>query len=287
MKPLKGEQIFIRMSDMDPRLVAEALPPSMRAGAVGEPSRRARRMSAFWNSGWTAAVLSGVVALGVLIAIIVAGQNGSGQPPVGTQVPLASNSQAEPETVVSEPETETEPITEGDTEPITEGDTEPETEPVFTMNTLAIDIEGKRSVYLEGSSRKCDYYENGEHIVIEGYWTIGSESMSASEIMEHIQSGTVVTVEIPQGTRVKVRYLQREGWRYRSVLTKWDEELTRGELKGLRSPEELSDTIAYYQVGVYYLHLYVRGNSHRDDIDEILAGENHVEYLIRLVVTEP
>ncbi len=281
MKPLKGEQIFIRMSDMDPQLVAEALPPSMRAGAGGV-TRRASRASAFWNSGWTAAVLSGVVALGVLIAIIVAGQNGSGQPPVGTQVPLASNSQAEPETVLlqSEPETETEPVTEGDTGP--------ETEPVFTMNTMAIDIEGKRSVYLEGSSRKCDYYENGEHIVIEGNWTIGSESMSAAEISEHVQNGTVVTIEIPQGTRVKVRYLQREEWTYKSVLTKWDEELTRGMLTGLRSPEELSDTIAYYQVGVYYLHLYVRGNGKNDDdMDESLVGENHVDYLIRLVVTEP
>lgn len=115
MKALNGEQIFIRMSDLDARLVAEALPPSMRAGAAGVASRRVRRASAFWSSGWTAAVLSGVVALGALIAIIVAGQNGTGQPPVGTQVPIVTG--APMESATDEPETKSkdESITESET----------------------------------------------------------------------------------------------------------------------------------------------------------------------------
>ncbi len=76
--------ILAMLSELDDDVVLDAY-----AGAVGaaDAPRRPRRQCRFgdWmNNGWVAAGLSAVVALGILVAIIMAGQGGPDVPPVGT-----------------------------------------------------------------------------------------------------------------------------------------------------------------------------------------------------------
>ena len=67
--------------------IAEAEIPALTAAAAC-PCRggKERNTPRFWESGWFAAAVSGVVAVGVMAAIILAGQGG-GRPPIGTEPP--------------------------------------------------------------------------------------------------------------------------------------------------------------------------------------------------------
>ncbi len=126
MKKLNGEEIFSLMSNLDPRLVSEAVPPSWVSDSGAMPRKVKRRPFSFLDSGWAAAILSVVVALGVLSAIIIAGRmnpGDSGEPPPGanTASPLPSDSDVTRET---DSEAGESAITETE-EPIT---TETETE---------------------------------------------------------------------------------------------------------------------------------------------------------------
>ncbi len=85
MKRLSGEQIFSLMSDIDPRLLAEAVPPSWVMADSSAPRREKRNYFAWLDSGWVAAILSTVVAIGVLVAIVMAGRMGTGDPVGGTR----------------------------------------------------------------------------------------------------------------------------------------------------------------------------------------------------------
>ena len=82
--------------------IAEAEIPALTAAAAC-PCRggKERHTPRFWESGWFAAAVSGIVAVGVMAAIILAGQGG-GRPPVGTEPPTR------PVTEVTEPESVTE-----------------------------------------------------------------------------------------------------------------------------------------------------------------------------------
>ena len=81
--------------------IAEAEIPALTAAAAC-PCRggKERNTPRFWESGWFAAAVSGIVAVGVMAAIILAGQGG-GRPPVGTEPP------SRPVTEVTEPESVT------------------------------------------------------------------------------------------------------------------------------------------------------------------------------------
>ena len=81
--------------------IAEAEIPGLTAAAAC-PCRggKERHTPRFWESGWFAAAVSGIVAVGVMAAIILAGQGG-GRPPVGTEPP------SRPVTEVTEPESVT------------------------------------------------------------------------------------------------------------------------------------------------------------------------------------
>lgn len=81
--------------------IAEAEIPALTAAAACPCRvRKERNTPRFWESGWFAAAVSGVVAVGVMAAIILAGQGG-GRPPIGTEPP------SRPVTEVTEPESVT------------------------------------------------------------------------------------------------------------------------------------------------------------------------------------
>lgn len=67
--------------------IAEAEIPALTAAAAC-PCRggKERHPPRFWESGWFAAAVSGVVAVGVMAAIVLAGRGG-GRPPIGTEPP--------------------------------------------------------------------------------------------------------------------------------------------------------------------------------------------------------
>ena len=82
--------------------IAEAEIPALTAAAACPCRvRQEHHTPRFWESGWFAAAVSGIVAVGVMAAIILAGQGG-GRPPVGTDTPT------KPVTAVTEPESVTE-----------------------------------------------------------------------------------------------------------------------------------------------------------------------------------
>ncbi len=84
MRKLNGEEIFSIMSDLDPALLSEAMPPSW----VGKGSTKRhplRTLGRWLQTGWAAAILSVVVAVGVVSAIIIAGRPGVIDSPAGSQ----------------------------------------------------------------------------------------------------------------------------------------------------------------------------------------------------------
>ncbi len=115
MKHMNGQQLFDIVGKVDADLIDDALPPSHAALAGKAPARRLhplRSFTRFANTGLGAAVISGVVAIGVLTAIIVAGQTGGpGTGPAGD---------------ISTPDTNREELRETDTSALS---TTPGTEP--------------------------------------------------------------------------------------------------------------------------------------------------------------
>ena len=85
--------------------IAEAEIPALTAAAACPCRvRQERHTPRFWESGWFAAAVSGIVAVGVMAAIILAGQ-GDPRPPVGTDDPRPPVTETHPHE--TEPPTET------------------------------------------------------------------------------------------------------------------------------------------------------------------------------------
>ena len=85
--------------------IAEAEIPALTAAAAC-PCRggKERHTPRFWESGWFAAAVSGIVAIGVMAAIVLAGRGG-GRPPIGTEPPTRPVTEVtEPESVTQEAE---------------------------------------------------------------------------------------------------------------------------------------------------------------------------------------
>ena len=100
MKPLLIAQ---KMTDIDDRFIlGSALPTVAPAKTPRFPA-----LSRFMNSGVAAAVISGVVAVGVLVAIVLAGRNTPSLPPVTTDDPPPVTESTEEESG-----SETEDVTE-------------------------------------------------------------------------------------------------------------------------------------------------------------------------------
>ena len=109
-----------KLTDIDDRYILESDPVT---GVILKNRPHARPLSRFLNSGLGAAVISGAVALGVLIFVVLAGRVSPETPPVtpldSTDLPPAMETDTDSE-AVTEPETETEENTQEETEAITE-----------------------------------------------------------------------------------------------------------------------------------------------------------------------
>ncbi len=111
MKPLLIAQ---KMTEIDDRFILGSIPPTVSAAK----SSRLGGLSRFLNSGLGAAVISGIVALGVLVAVIMAGQTDPKAPPANTDAPPVI------ESAEGESELDTEPVTETEAESESESETE-------------------------------------------------------------------------------------------------------------------------------------------------------------------
>lgn len=146
--------------------IAEAEIPSLTAAAAC-PCRggKERHTPRFWESGWFAAVVSGIVAVGVMAAIILAGQGG-GRPPIGTEPP------SRPVTEVTEPESVTEDAENPHTVP--EG---------FAVTDRLYDYEGETVILLRVRNETEEHVslnirmtylnEDGEKIGADGQTVLG------------------------------------------------------------------------------------------------------------------
>ena len=97
----KDHTLAYALGRVNAAYIAEAEIPALTAAAAC-PCRggKERNTPRFWESGWFAAAVSGIVAVGVMAAIILAGRGG-GRPPIGTEPP------SRPVTEVTEPESVT------------------------------------------------------------------------------------------------------------------------------------------------------------------------------------
>ena len=119
------------LGHVNPAYIAEAEIPALTA--VASCPCRERSEHRFWESGWFAAAVSGIVAIGVMAAIILAGQN-AGNPSVGTDHPRP-------------PVSETEAPAE--TEATTEAPESPHTVPEgFTVTDTRYDYRGDTVILL-------------------------------------------------------------------------------------------------------------------------------------------
>lgn len=146
--------------------IAEAEIPGLTAAAAC-PCRggKERNTPRFWESGWFAAAVSGVVAVGVMAAIILAGRGG-GRPPIGTEPPTR------PVTEVTEPESVTEDAENPHTVP--EG---------FAVTDQLYDYEGETVILLRVRNETEEHVslnirmtylnEDGEKIGTDGQTVLG------------------------------------------------------------------------------------------------------------------
>ncbi len=118
------------LGGVDDALLLDALPPSLAAGGPAvQRHRRAGGFDRFMSSGRVAAVLSTVVALGVLIAIVLAGQRDPYTTP-----PIATSGESVPDTGAPSP------VPDSDTQTVS--DTRPTTDPITApaQDTVAISV---------------------------------------------------------------------------------------------------------------------------------------------------
>ena len=111
---MKGMTIYEGLTHIDDTFILGSMP------SAASPAAKAPRfgvLSRFLSSGVGAAVISGVVAVGVLVAIVLAGRNSPSLPPVTTDDPPPVTESTEEE---SGRETEDESESEAETEPETD-----------------------------------------------------------------------------------------------------------------------------------------------------------------------
>ncbi len=169
---------------------------------------------------------------------------------------------------------------EWDAETAPETYPQPDVEPVLSMATIAVDVPGRKSIYVQGMIASCDYIEDGERIA----W-----DTSILWIGDYVGAQGVVlsTITIPQNSTASIRYLPRDGWEYSFPVKVYDEAFTDSTTHTPASTDDfafLSDRPA----GVYYVELWVNGNTPLTEE----AQENDTyeyastRYIFRLVVTD-
>ncbi len=75
--------LFAMLGNLDDDIIADTCPPDLLLSAAVRPPRREAGLGQWMNSGWAAAILSTIVAIGVLVAVVLAGQRGPGTGPAG------------------------------------------------------------------------------------------------------------------------------------------------------------------------------------------------------------
>lgn len=93
---VKNDTLAYALGHINAAYIAEAEIPALTAVAACPcRPRRERSTPRFWESGWFAAAVSGIVAVGVLSSIILAGQRNP-RPPVGTDDPRPPVTETQP-----------------------------------------------------------------------------------------------------------------------------------------------------------------------------------------------
>ncbi len=101
---MTNEQLLRALEVLPDSIILDALPPSWDPDATPAPRpKRASRLAGFFlDNGWVAAVLSAVVAIGVIVAIVLAGRGEGPVPPTGGTV----DSESAESNIDNTPETE-------------------------------------------------------------------------------------------------------------------------------------------------------------------------------------
>ncbi len=145
---MKKPTIWNCLGNIPETYIADALPPSWRGGASGAiiPPKRSRlreTLGSIFDSGWTAAILSAVVAGSLIAAIVIGGRGDHGIPVGGTTPNGESVTAHEWETPPPVPESETTAVAESETaaasdESLTDAVTETVTEPSAVETAPAV-----------------------------------------------------------------------------------------------------------------------------------------------------
>ncbi len=125
-------QPYAILSELEEDIIASTVPPSLLRLSPAVSPRRDSRMSRLMSSGWVAAVLSVVIAVGVIVAIVLAGHTDPDLPPVGIGGESETRPVVPPESETTPSDTTTPP--ESDSTP---HDTAPETVPETVPATPA------------------------------------------------------------------------------------------------------------------------------------------------------
>ncbi len=165
------------------------------------------------------------------------------------------------------------PLPETETSPV------PDIEPVLSMSTIAVDVPGRESVYVQGTITHCDYMEDGERIGWDA---------AIAWIGDYVHMPGVVlsTVTVPQSSAASIRYLPHDGWKYSFSATVYDEAFTDSTDHAPASTDDFA-FLADRPAGVYYVELWVKGNTPLTEE----APENdtyeyaNALYIFRLIVT--
>ncbi len=99
------------MNRLPDDILLDALPPSWRPNGGSVPEEKSSAISRFFSSGWVAACLSVVVAVGVIAAIVLAGRGGADDPAIDP--PAGTNGESVSDSLLAETDGETEPAGPG------------------------------------------------------------------------------------------------------------------------------------------------------------------------------
>ncbi len=247
----------------------DAIPPSYAAGASKPVGRRRGAFGRFMSSGWAAAILSVIVAGGVLTGIILAGQGGPGAPPVGT------NRSTETETEITPPPVDSE--TDTAPELVTGPDPEVTVPPVPSMQIPA-DREFQPECQIRGSSTvrvysahvyNAELSQGSETVEIE------EEPMDVSLLRAYERAGKLSTVAAYQSKKVfkHPEHGYKGSTTYTAVQAVYDADYQPLDVDLNGNSRYLgNDTLP---AGVYYIILEFRVDTHGGRTFTI-GGEEYV-----------
>ncbi len=260
MKKISGQDLYDALGGVSDRHVSDAFPPSWRTETVADKPSRSHVWEFFLDNGWVAAVLSAVVAVGVIVAIVLAGRGEPVVPPVGTE---SSDTMEESET---DETTET-------LAPESESETELVLPEVTVPASIAVVAPDGTVSYVEGEL----IYEK---IVVDNELVTNQPDYPSSE--DRIMAGVPVTVTMKAGSAYKIQGYVPEDWTvgyYKTVYTSND----HFDLPPtwLAQPPEVTDL----SPGVYYMEYDLTREGPL--ISSIRKRESHrYRFIFRLVVTD-